>query len=379
MKLYRLLFIIPVILGLMYLKNSRSKAQPPAQKPKAEISERVQVTRVTSQALPSQLTGYGTVVADRLWRAIPEIGGRVNYVHPRLKTGERVLNGELLVEIDTRYYVLEQRSIYYETRALKAELSQLDAREKELRQMLKLAHGNVSLSRKDRERYRDLYKSGAIPAAQLDTKTRDVLGQQRQVEDLEATLATLPAQRQALKARMSAATVAQQRQGLSIERSQLVAPFTGILQRVYLEPSQVVNAGQELFVLQGTDELRVEAGLPAEEFAGFEPLEATVIYSGHPLKAQLLPLRESVDPQTRTVALQLKVQPGNRALLPGSLVEVVLEGRPRPSHPVIPRTALHGDRVYLVQDGKLAVRNVEVAFRQGEWLAIASGLEEGIN
>lgn len=377
MKLYRLLFIVPIVLGLMYFKNSRSQAKPPAKKPKVEISQRVQVTTVRAEALPSRLAGYGSVVADRLWRAVPEIGGRVIYVHPRLQTGERVLKGELLVEIDTRDYVLEQRRIGHENRALEAELEQLDAREKEVRQMLKLARGNVQLSRKDRERYQDLYRAGAIPAAQLDTKTRDVLGQQRAVEDLEATLSTLPAQRRALRARMSAASVAQQRQGLSIERSQVVAPFTGILQRVYLEKTQVVNAGQELFLLQGTDELRVEAQLPAEEFAGFDPLRATVIYAGVPLEAQLLPLRESVDVQSRTVALQLKVRPGNRALLPGSLVEVILEGRARPSYPIIPRTALHDDFVYLVEDGKLAVRKVEVAFRQGDLLAIAAGLKEG--
>ena len=375
-KWYRILFIIPVLLGLFLLKSSRSQVKEPAKKENVEISLKVSVAKVEVRSLPTTMRAYGTAVADRIWRAVPEVSGRVTGVHPRLKTGERVLQGEVLFSVDGRDYRLEQRRVGYERRALSAELAQLDARERELRQSLRLARANVSLSRKDQQRYRDLYEAGAVPASQTETKTRDLLSQRRQVQELETSLSTIPQQRQAIRARMAATRVQQQSQGLRLERSQVVAPFTGRLQQVYLEAGQVVNAGQELFTLQASESLRIEAKLPAREFALFTPLKATVHYSGTTQRAEILPLRESVDPTARTVALQLRLdRPGK--LLPGSLVEVELEGPPRPPVAMIPRTALHGDSVYLVEDGKLAIRKVESGFRDGEYLAVTDGLKGG--
>lgn len=44
---------------------------------------------------------------------------------------------------------------------------------------------------------------------------------------------------------------------------------------------------------------------------------------------------------------------------------------------MIPRLALHGDLVYLVEDGRLAIQPVTVAARQPEYVVIDQGLSPG--
>jgi len=45
---------------------------------------------------------------------------------------------------------------------------------------------------------------------------------------------------------------------------------------------------------------------------------------------------------------------------------------------VIPRTALHGDKVYTVDNGtRLAMKPVKVAFSQGNFVAVTAGLSPG--
>ena len=95
---------------------------------------------------------------------------------------------------------------------------------------------------------------------------------------------------------------------------------------------------------------------------------------------------DTIDPQSRTVGVIVEVdepygdvQPGIRPpLLKGLFVEVELRGRPRPDLLVVPRSALHGDQVYIVdEDNRLRKRKVEVSITQPEFIVIATGLEVG--
>jgi hypothetical protein len=65
-------------------------------------------------------------------------------------------------------------------------------------------------------------------------------------------------------------------------------------------------------------------------------------------------------------------------LLKGLFVEVELRGRPRVDRLVIPRVALHGDRVYLVdKDNRLEKRAIEVGLLESEFLTVSAGLQAG--
>jgi multidrug efflux pump subunit AcrA (membrane-fusion protein) len=114
--------------------------------------------------------------------------------------------------------------------------------------------------------------------------------------------------------------------------------------------------------------------------------EQTVEWAGRVAR-----VAETVDPQTRTVGVIVAVddpytqaRPGERPPLTRSMfVEVELRGRAQPGRIVIPREALRrkpgGEAIVWVLDteNRLRTRVVNIAFRQGNFAVLASGVEEG--
>ena len=101
MKWLNLLFIIPVLLGIMFFKNQVSGRKPPEKKQTAQAVLRVDTEDVEERALPRRLEGFGTVVTEREWTAVPQVSGKVVSVHPNLRTGGVISAGQVLFVIET--------------------------------------------------------------------------------------------------------------------------------------------------------------------------------------------------------------------------------------------------------------------------------------
>ncbi len=94
---------------------------------------------------------------------------------------------------------------------------------------------------------------------------------------------------------------------------------------------------------------------------------------------------EGIDPDTRTQVVVVEVERPERGarrggppLRAGMHVEVELSGAPRTGCLSIPRAALRGDTVHVVDaERRLALRKVEVDLVQEAFVCVASGLAEG--
>jgi hypothetical protein len=101
--------------------------------------------------------------------------------------------------------------------------------------------------------------------------------------------------------------------------------------------------------------------------------------------AEVTLLSPGVDAQTRTMGVIVAVDEpyaqarlGERpALVKGTFVQVELRGRARPGL-VIPRAALHEDRVYVVDaEDRLESRLVKLEYAQQNFVVVAEGLAAG--
>ena len=97
-------------------------------------------------------------------------------------------------------------------------------------------------------------------------------------------------------------------------------------------------------------------------------------------------LRESVDPRTRTISVVLRIDdpydsiiPGIRpALVPGMYCSIELQAPPRPATVIVPRTAVHGDHLFVLDpEQRLRRRAVVPTLFQDDFAAIGEGLEPG--
>ena len=407
--LKRLLILPALGLGVLaVVLLTRGKA-PPALRGDAERATPVRVLDVERMTVVPRAIGYGEARAARTWQAVPQVGGRLLELSPRVREGTFVSAGTVLARIDPSDYELEVKASDARSAALDAQLGETTTREQTVRRSADIERRSLELATVELERIRRLVKQGTIAQAELDREERTVLNQSMRVQELENGLTLLEPQRAVLRAQIAQEASNRERAALAVARAVIVAPFDCRIGKVNVEQDQVVQPGQVLLTADGTDASEVTAWLPLRGVrhvlaTGASPvdlsdgfgevreqmgLEATVrmglggdlvTWTGDVVRVR------GIDSRTRALGLDVSVAhpyqgivPGVKPpLTPGMYVEVEIRGRPRPDLVAIPRSALHGDEVLLVgEEERLIRRAVRVAFVQSETAVIENGLEAG--
>lgn len=393
----RLLVLPPILLGALVLVWLAQGRQPPEPARPGEPARTVRVIEAQLLDFVPKAEGYGPARPARVWTAVAQVAGRVVEIHPRLRDGEILTQGTLLVRIDPTDYELALREA-------EAQLAELEVQEANARASLAIEERNLELAREDVERKRKLVEQGTTSQSSLDEAERVMLGMRGAVQGLRNTLALIPAQRAVLEAKVA-------RTRRELERTEIRAPFTLRVADLGIEADQYVGVGQTLFVGDDIARVEVEAQFALSAlrrlFLGRQGLELDIARIGDQLPAMIglepvvrldlgdhvaewdadfVRFDDTVDPQTRTMGVVVavdrpfeKVIPGYRPpLSKGMFVQVVLRGRSHEPRIVIPRSALSEGTVFVADaEDRLRPRAVEVLFSQGPWAVIAAGLEPG--
>lgn len=410
--LRKLLFVPPVLVGLVVLILAVRSGDGPVAEPPAEIAKTVRVIPAPAVDLVPRAIGYGHIQPGRTWEAVAEVSGRIIEKHPRLESGDLMTAGEIILRIDPTDYRIAVDNAQARIRAAEAQISELAVSEDNTRRLLAIEERSLALSEKDLNRKRTLAKRGSISQAAVDETERLVLSRRQAVQGQNNALALLPAEREVLEANLAlyqAELVQAQR---NLDRTEIVAPFDGRIAAVNVEESQFAAAGLVLAVIDGVDVAEVAAQiapdrmrdlLTATELSGrdvspenvgdvFRKLGVTAVVrlvTGDwkvEWDARFTRIRETVDPATRTAGVVVSVdepyrlaEVGRRPPLAKNMyVAVELRGPPIRDSIVIPRSALHDGLVYVVNDeNRLERRPVKVALKHDAFLSVADGLAEG--
>jgi RND family efflux transporter MFP subunit len=170
----------------------------------------------------------------------------------------------------------------------------------------------------------------------------------------------------------------------------LRAPIDGIVAVAQAAAGGGVGEGQTLFHIVRLDRLWLEARVPEGEAARLAgPVAAEIaVDGGEPLllepgrNARLVGSGSVVDPVTRTVPIVFEFDNPGRRLRVGTAVRVRLYTGAPADRLAVPAAAVVDDQgqpvVYVQAGGESFVRRpVETGTRDGDWLAIAAGLEPG--
>lgn len=108
----KLLFIPPLIVGLLFLVHMvRSRAEP-ERSPEREVARVLRVIQAPETEIVLRALGYGTAEPGNIWQAVAEVKGRVIEVHPDLEPGAIVSNGTVVLKIDANEYELASRTFW---------------------------------------------------------------------------------------------------------------------------------------------------------------------------------------------------------------------------------------------------------------------------
>lgn len=410
MSRLRVLRILPPLaLGAGLAAWLIAGAEPPPREAQAERRAVVRTEILAETPVRPVVRGYGNVQPAQSWQAVSEVSGAVVFRDPDLETGNMIPAGRVVLKIDPERYETTVAQSEADLAALRAELAQLAIEAANTGRIHELEQKRLTLAQGDLTRTRELVSQGTAPQARLDEQERATLQVERVVQELSNTLALYPAREARLAAQIAKAEAGLARARRDLEMTEIATPFDLRVAEVSVERHQFVGAGQRLVSGDGIARVEIVAQLPIESFPrllgaavqGNEPgldslkkaldqIETRVTLvsdrSQH-WQGRVLRVANALDPQTRSVPVVIAVDapyadanpPVHLPLVPNMYVEVVLTGPETEPRVAVPSAAVHQGRMVYLRDseGRLALREVEIAWQQEGRAIIASGVSAG--
>ena len=388
--------------------------QPPERQAIEEQAKLVRVMTVQQQELPLTLEGFGAVRAKTEWRIVPEVAGPLVKVSPYLRAGLHVQKGELLLEIDPRPYQLAVQRIRAQIEQDRREIDVLRQQQRNYEATLRIAKRNLEIAEAELKRDDTLVSKGTISSRERDLRRQSRNEMEQGVQTAQNNWLLISPQIAKTEAAIAVAQVQLADAELQLEKTRLRAPFDGQVISSHLDLGEFVQAGQEAARLYDTSVVEIPMFIPLDDLRWFPALSPDRLRdhsqsesSSQPRQSPLLHpatvywrsgdreytwpghvgrWESGLDPRTRTLTLVIEVtepwktfRPGDHPpLQPGMFCRLTIETRRIPRAVRIPRTALRPENtVFLVQNGVLALRRVEVLHVQKESVIVTAGLESG--
>jgi HlyD family secretion protein len=343
---------------------------------------------VTRMDLEQHLVASGRVRVVTRVQMAAEAAGRVRAV--RVREGERVTAGALLVQLDDR----EARAAVAQARAA---VTRAEARVEGLRDVsavvtaesVRQAETAQAQAEEELARLELLAKSGAVARADVDEA-------RRQAEIARARTAGAKAEAGAARPQGAdtRAAVSEQREAEArlasamarLEDTRVLAPHDGVVLAAAVEPGDTVRIGDPIIELaaHGETQLTIEPDerhlawlrLGQRAAASAEP------FPGHVFQAEVCYVAPAVDPRRGSVEVRLCVHEPPAFLRPDMTVSVDLTVAGKAQALTVPsdavRDASSGEPwVLAVEDGRVMKRVVELGIRGDGHSEIRSGLDEG--
>ena len=335
-------FMVAPIAVLLTLLLSACSEEESANGGKNSAEKAILITTETAQVtdLPIWIQTVGQVHSQSAPTLAAEVEGRITMVVA--DTGDTIEQGQLLAEIDTSMFLLQQR-------AAQAGLERLDI------------HIVNSERRVDR-------------FEQLSARN---LSSQTQLDDAREQLQVYRADRKAAQAELAIVED-------SLIKSRIVAPVAGVIQMRHITTGDFVKRGQALFDITRPQQL--QAWLPFPEAIGLriEVGQSAKIYS---------PLTPGEFVPGIITQLQPSIGSGSRAVM--AIVNLENPGRLRPKATLSAKVLVEthenvvmvsaisvvrrpaGEVVYVIHGDKAEARQIVAGHHEGGRVEIISGLDGG--
>ncbi|TNF26233.1 MAG: efflux RND transporter periplasmic adaptor subunit [Deltaproteobacteria bacterium] len=345
---------------------AKTRPQAPQQKPpeRVDLVEVVPARQVGEHVI---VHAVGRAVAARETVLSPEVSGRVVEVNPKLVAGGVLSAGDVAFRLDAEDYELLVRQQAAQVTRARVDLQQEAGRRAVAEQEWELLAEEVKTTAEG--------KALALRRPQLELA----------------------------KANLAAAQSALAQAKLRRDKTVITVPFNATVTRESVEEGLLAGPSAQLAALVGTDSFWIAAAVPIDKlswidipgvggFAGDYGSTVRVIQhlgDGQHVErtGRVLRLENTLDQlgvQAQVIVevrdplrLAPDAEPGMPLLL-NAFVQLEIEGHPVEGAVQVPRVALRdGDRVWVMKDERLDVREVEIVWRDEESVLVKRGLTVG--
>jgi membrane fusion protein (multidrug efflux system) len=284
----------------------------------------VETARVAVRALPQGITAVGSLRSEESVIVRPEIAGRIAEI--LFREGQSIAKGETIFRLDSSV----QRADFERAKA------------------------NETLSKSKYDRAVDLRNKGFISGQALDESDNNL-----KVAQADLALATA-----------------------RLDKSEIKAPFTGVLGLRMVSIGDFVKEGQDMVNLEQIDPLKVDFRVPEIYLSQVQPGQSLQVgldaMPGARFEGKVLAINPLLDAAGRAVVIRAQLKNNDGKLRPGQFARVRLFTRENAEAMTVPEQAIipAGDEflVFRVVDGKAQRVKVELGQRREGLVEVVRGL-----
>ncbi len=287
----------------------------------------VEVATVTQGTVNIDISAVGTLQANESVTIRPQISGRIETIH--FDEGQSVKKGSKLFSLDASEYL--------------AQVTESEA--------------TVKLAQLKFNRSQDLLKKKLISQQQYDEDAA-------KLDEVKAQLALY-------KDRLA--------------KTEIRAPFSGVLGLRKVSPGDVVQPGQELVNLEDIHLLKLDFRAPevylSELRTGLDVTVVTDAFANEVFNGKVYAIAPRVDEASRSILIRAKISNDRGMLRPGIFGKVQLRLASRTNAMLVPEEALwpvgKDMFVYRVVEGKALMSKIKIGKRLKGQVEVLEGLSAG--
>jgi RND family efflux transporter MFP subunit len=339
----------------------------------------VQVEEVHQETVRRAVEVVGTLAAVDQVTVSSETEGKVSRILADL--GDRVTAGQALIQLDNEK---QQYNFDQQKAALARALAQYGATDPqhlpdiEKTPDVQKASADLQQAKQSYERANELFKRTLVPRQTLDDAETALQSKKASYDASLQTAKNLRASIQASEATMKLAD-------RQFRDTQIRAPFDGYVEKRLVNLGELVKAQMPVIAVVRVDPLKAIAEIP-EKMAPWikdgQPVELHVdAYPQRTFEGKVSRISPAVNTATRAFPFEALVPNRDAVLKPGTFARVHIESGREDQVLTLPYSALqyrYGvNRVFVVDNDKLGVRELKVGDRLGERIEILAGVKAG--
>jgi RND family efflux transporter MFP subunit len=331
--------------------DDNGEAEDKKEEKKKERSTSVKASLAITGDLVKPVIAEGTIRARHSAEIRTEVGGKVTRVYA--EEGQELRKGQVIAKIDDREYqvaVEEARATYLQTLSLLAvEEDDLEAQ---------------ALAEEMRDEFANLERQ---------ERSGEITSQERLAREIEMDVEALKGGKfrvevAAARSGVSQARAALERARLNLERTEITAPFGGVITGLTLSSGELLTANESICSIIDNVNIEAEVGV-LEADLGFvergKPVLLAVPALGETLQVQVDVVSPQFDRESRTCQVLIRLRDESGRIRPGMFVRALIAGQTFKDRILVPREAI------LTRDDRPLLFKVEGD--RAKWLYVRLG------